>query len=172
VKFTRPFEPGSISGYVLDVGPSFFLLALVGSDGVRFNGFSCFRLIDVRRLQVPHKYAAFIEAAQKELDERIPRKPPVVVDGLQELLLSASRKFPLVTVHREKVDPDVCYIGRVADLGNGRVSLREIGPDARWDRKPKSYRLGEITRVDFGGQYEEALHLVGGDPDTLLAATL
>jgi hypothetical protein len=164
VKFARPFEQGTVKGYVLDIGPTFFLVVVVGDDGVRFNGFSCFRLMDVRRLKVPHKYAPFIEAAQKKLGERIPRKPPIVVDSLQELLLSAGRRFPLVTVYREKFDPDVCYIGRVADVSNNRVSLLEIGPDAGWDHEPESYRLAEITRVDFGGQYEEALHLVGGTP--------
>jgi hypothetical protein len=44
------------------------------------------------------------------------------------------------------------------------VSLLEIGPDAKWEDKPKEYRVTEITRVNFGGDYENALHLVGGVP--------
>jgi hypothetical protein len=44
------------------------------------------------------------------------------------------------------------------------VSLLEIGPDAVWDKEPSEIRLGEITRIEFGGGYEEALHLVGGRP--------
>jgi hypothetical protein len=79
-------------------------------------------------------------------------------------LLSAGRAFPLVTIHREQVDPDVCWIGRVQGLDRGRVSLLEIGPDAQWDDFPEEYRVKEITRVNFGGEYEGALHLVGGDP--------
>jgi hypothetical protein len=165
VRFTRPFEQGSVNGYVIDIGPEFFLVALV-SDAIRFNGFQCFRLSDVRRLQVPCKYAAFAEAALKKRGERIPKKAHVVVSSLPKLLLTANRAFPLITIHREKVDPDVCQIGHVVDLRNGRVSLLEIGPDAAWDDKPETYRLSEITRVDFGGDYEEALHLVGGLPRT------
>ena len=38
----------------------------------------------------------------------------------------------------------------------------EINPDATWDEKPNEYKLSEITRVDFGGDYEKALYLVGG----------
>jgi hypothetical protein len=163
VKFTRPFEQGSVNGYVIDIGPQFFLVALVG-DGIRFNGFQCFRLSDVRKLQVPSKYSAFAEAALKKRGERFPKKPPVVVSSLRKLLLMANRAFPLVTIHREQVDADVCHIGRVIDLNKGRLSLLEIGPDALWDDEPETYRLGEITRVDFGGDYEEALHLVGGVP--------
>jgi hypothetical protein len=91
VKFTRPFERGSFKGYVLDIGPQFFLLVVQGSDGVRFNGFSCLRVADVRNLRVPDKYAAFLEAARKKLGERIPSKPPVILESIQELLVSVSR---------------------------------------------------------------------------------
>jgi hypothetical protein len=165
VKFTRPFEQGSVNGYVIDIGPQFFLVALV-SDGIRFNGFQCFRLSDVRRLQVPSKYAACAEAALKKRAERVSKNPHVVITSLPKLLLTANRAFPLVTIHRERVDPDVCQIGHVVDLRNGCVSMLEIGPDAVWDDKPETYSLNEITRVDFGGDYEDALHLVGGLPKT------
>jgi hypothetical protein len=165
VRFTRPFERGSVHGYVVDIGPQFFIVALV-SAGIRFDGFQCFRLSDVRRLQVPGRYAAFAEAALKRRGERIPNKRRVVVTSLSKLLQTANRAFPLVTIHREQVDPDVCQIGRVVEVRNGRLSMLEIGPDAVWDEKPETYRLTEITRVDFGGDYEEALHLVGGLPAT------
>ena len=163
MRFTRPFEDGTVNGYVLAIGPRFFLVAVVGDD-IWFNEFQCFRLSDVRGLEVPHKYAGFAEAALKKRGERMPRKPRVSLTSLERLLRSASRAFPLVTVFRERITPDVCHIGRVAAVSNRRLSLLEIRPDARWERKPREYRLSEITRVDFGGDYEEALHLVGGDP--------
>jgi hypothetical protein len=78
-------------------------------------------------------------------------------------LRTANRAFPLVTIHREKVDAGACWVGRVVDLGRGRVTLLEIGPDASWDDELETYRLNEITRVDFGGDYENALQLVGGN---------
>ena len=162
VKFTRPFEPGPVEGYVLAIGPQFFLLALV--DDVRFNGFQCLRISDVRGLQAPAKYAAFVEAALTVRGERMRGRPRLRLDSLEELLWSANRSFPLVTIHREKVDPDICHIGRITALKNNRVSLLEIGPDALWDKEACHYSLKEITRVDFGGDYEEALHLVGGAP--------
>ena len=164
VKFTRPFEEGAVKGYVLDIGPQFFLTAVLAGDGIWFNGFQCFRLTDVRGLQVPHKYAAFNEAVLKKRRQGMPTKPRVSVASIQDLLQSANRAFPLVTIHREKADPDVCHIGRVVGLAAGRVSLLEIGPDAAWDKKPETYRLSQITRVDFGGDYEEGLHLIGGRP--------
>ena len=160
VRFSRRFEDSVVRGYVLDVGPRFFLLALV-SDGIWFDGFECFRIGDVRDLR-SDPYGRFAEAALKRRREPFPRTPRVRLSSVEELLLSAGRVFPLVTIHREQVDPRVCWIGRVVRIDDGRVFLLEIKPDATWDKKPTAYRLSEITRVNFGGDYEEALALVGG----------
>jgi len=146
----------------LDVGPAFFLLALV-SDRIRFDGFECFRTRDVTDIQ-PDPFAGFTEAALAKRREMRPPPPRLSLESIEDLLISANREFPLVTIHREDADPDVCHIGRVMSIAHGRVSLLEINPDANWDDEPMEYRLVEITRVDFGGDYEEALHLVGGDP--------
>jgi hypothetical protein len=161
VRFASALERGTINGYVLDIGPHFFLIALV-SDGIRPNGFQCYRLSDIRKLRVTDKYARFHEAVLKKRGIRMPKKPPVVVSSLAKLLLTANRAFPLVTIHREKVEASACWIGRVVDVSRGRVTLMEIGPDASWDDRLETYRLSEITRVDFGGDYEDALQLIGG----------
>jgi hypothetical protein len=51
------------------------------------------------------------------------------------------------------------------DVSESHLLLHEIGPNALWYKKPSKMLLSEITRVDFGGGYEEALHLVGGNPN-------
>ena len=168
IRFSRRFESSKIRGYVLDVGPQFFLLALV-SDRIWFDGFECFRIADVKDLRLD-PYAAFAEAALKKRGERRRKKPRVSVANLEDLLLSAGKAFPLVTIHREQVEPDVCWIGRVQGVNGGRVSLLEICPDAVWKDTPEEHRVKEITRVNFGGDYEDALHLVGGEPTTVGAS--
>jgi hypothetical protein len=162
VRFSRRFEESPVRGYVLDVGPKFFLLALV-SDRIWFDGFECFRVSDISDLR-PDPYAAFAEAALKNRGERVPKKPRVRLATTEDLLLSAGRSFPLVAIHREHADPDLCWIGQVRRVDRGRVAFLGINPDASWDADPKDYRVSEITRVNFGGDYENALHLVGGDP--------
>ncbi len=163
MRFTRPLEKGWVRGYVLAVVQCFVPVALV-SDDIWFNGYQCFRLSDIRNVQVPDKYSSFVEAALRKRGQRRPKKPRVNLDSLGELLTTANQAFPLVTIHVEKTDPAVCYIGRVTGIVNDRASLLEITPDAKWDKHPEEYKLREITRVDFGGDYEEALHLVGGPP--------
>jgi hypothetical protein len=162
VRFARPFEATDIRGYIVDIGPKFFLLRLV-SDRIKYDGYECFRIADVSSLR-PDPFADFVELALKKRREQFGPKPPVMLDGIKELLLSAAQAFPLVTIHREEVDPDACWIGKLTGISRGRASLLEIGPDAIWEASPTAYRLGEITRVNFGGDYEGALYLVGGDP--------
>ncbi len=94
----------------------------------------------------------------------MPKRPRVSLTSVEDLLLSARSLFQLLTIHRERIKPDVCWIGKIEEIKRGKVSLREIGPDAKWDDYPTSYKLNEITSVEFGGEYERALSLVGGNP--------
>jgi hypothetical protein len=162
IRFSRRFERGFDRGWVLDVGPRFFLLALV-SDRLWLDGFECFRVQDIRSLKTD-PYGEFVSAALKKRGVSRPKNPRVNLARIEKLLISACRVFPLVAIHREEIRPNACRIGRVLGIKRGGVSLLEINPDATWDDAPLEYRLSEITCVSFGGQYEDALHLVGGDP--------
>jgi hypothetical protein len=163
VRLSRRFERTAVRGYVLDVGPQFFLLSLV-SDRIWFDGFECFRVADIRSVK-PDPHAAFVEAALRKRKAPRPRKPPVSVRSVAGMVQSAGRAFPLVAVHREGIDPSVCWIGRVLEVREGRASLLEVDPAAKWRDRTTSFRLAEVTRLNFGGDYEGALHLVAGDPD-------
>ena len=164
VRFTRRFEATRISGYVLDVGREFFLLAPVG-DQIRFNGLQAMRIRDLRGLQ-DDPFAAFVQAALKMRRERRPRKRKLSVRTLPDLLQAAAKAFPLITIHREEVAPAICQIGHLLGVSKGRLRMLEIGPGAVWDKVPTEYALKQVTRVDFGGGYEEALSLVGGRSPT------
>jgi hypothetical protein len=162
VRFHTRFEAASVRGYVLDVGLKFFALATV-CDRIWFDGFECFRIGDIRGLR-PDPYTEFTERALKKRGERMPNKPAISISNIQELLLSAGSLFPLVTIHQEGVDPDVCWIGRVVGVDRDYLSLLEITPAAKWEAKATSFELKKITRVSFGADYEAALCLVGGEP--------
>lgn len=91
----------------------------------------------------------------------MPKARGVSVRTIRDLILSAGHKFELLAIHREAVDAEVCWIGRVLGIDGAHVSILEIDPSATWAKKSTYYRLSEITRVNFGGDYEEALALVG-----------
>jgi hypothetical protein len=72
------------------------------------------------------------------------------------LLESLTREFPLFTIHQEWLDSDVCFVGRLATMSASTFGLKEIDPDSRW-RGSRPYKFKDLTKVDFGGGYENAL---------------
>lgn len=152
-------EPGRSCGYIRAVGAEFVLTSLI-SEGIWFDGFRCHLVDDIEAVG-PDPRAAFLDAVLKARNETAPVWPAVDLDSIEGLLTSASALFPLVTIH---TDPDVCHIGRVLSIEGGIVWMLEIDANAVWDTDPGAHRLIEITRVDFDGDYENALYLVGGDP--------
>lgn len=161
VRIRVRFDTETTYGYVVAVGPKFFAVATV-EDCARFNGFKCFRVSDVRKLQVPEESAGFMEAALRKRRVRRPKWPKIDVSTVGTLLTTANRFFPLVTTHEQIAFPDCCDIGRVISCDKTHVSLLRITPKAVWCQEPTRIRLSKITRVDFGGDYEGSLHLVGG----------
>jgi len=161
VRIERCCEDGWVDGYVVALAKQWFVLHVVG-EGITFVGYQAFRVKDVTSHVAPAPYAAFKEKAlrMRKLRRTVPAK--LDLSSTAALLLSANAKFPLVTVHCELVDPEVCHIGQVIEVSRTAVKLCEIDPDATWDSELTSHRLTKITRIDFGGPYEEALALVGG----------
>jgi hypothetical protein len=164
VRLKRRFESGPVKGYVLAMGPAFLMIALV-SDRIRLDGFEIFRLEDIADVK-PDPYAPFIETALAKRGERAPDAPPIDLTSIGAIVRSAGQAFPLVTLHTEGEDPDVCWIGRVVEVTAEEAVLLEIGPDALWDDEVERHQLGQITRVNFGGDYEDALALVADAPST------
>ena len=169
-RFWNPYDVGWTHGYVLDIGPEFFLLALI-DDNIKFNGFKCHLVSDIKRLKLPDPYEDFTVAALRKQRQRIDRKPDIDLSSLPALLKSANALFPSVTIHQERAKPGECFIGKVMDISERTLLLHTIDPGAVWHKKPYRLRLAEITRVDFGGGYEQALHLVGGNPKPLKKST-
>lgn len=163
VRIKRSFGKWGDDGYVVDIGPRFLMIASVG-NGIWLDGYQCFRLADIRELRIPAPNSKFQEDALKKRGERLGKRPRISLDSLAALLRTANAAFPLVTIHREMLYRNECYIGRVVNVNRTHVSMREIMPNAHWESWTEKYRLSEITRVDFGGGYEDALHLVGGSP--------
>src|SRR5258708_23854475 len=120
IKFRNPFDEGSTDGYVLDIGPHFLLLALIDGD-IKFNGYQCLPLKDVKELEVPAKYDEFIVAALRKRKQYIARKPNIKLNSIAELLESANKRFPVVTIYRERVRPGYCRIGRIVGISESAL---------------------------------------------------
>jgi hypothetical protein len=157
----RPIDKHRLQAAVLAQENGLVLLHVL-DEQILLNGFSVIRAKDISALELRPKYASFYGQALKKR-KLVPRAPRgISLRSLPDMLTTASRKFPLITVHREGTNPNECDIGQSPSFHAGALTMRTISPNAGWHERPFRCPLRSITKVDFGGRYEEALALVGG----------
>ena len=153
-------DPTVATGYIVSYSNELIALANL-TEHVNFSGFEIIRIEDITHLDLPHPHGEFIEEALTLRGLAIP-EPPEGMDltSFKALLKSLAGSLPLVTLIREVDDADACYIGSIHTVDDIFVSIFEIDADAAFEHSPTRFLLREITRVDFGGLYEDALHQV------------
>jgi hypothetical protein len=52
----------------------------------------------------------------------------------------------------------------VTSVDASKLRLLEVSTRGGWGRKPRTFDPADVTRLDFGGGYEQALSLVAGSP--------
>lgn len=148
-------------GFVLDANEEMVMLQLV-DDNVHLNGYQILFLEDISDLVHPAPFNDFQKKAL-ELREEVVEPPVIELKELGQLLLDITEEYGLITLHREELEADSCEIGRILKVDEVSFELEEIGSDARWFDDTYEYDLYDITRIEFGGSYEEALLLVNED---------
>lgn len=157
----RKIDAHKLRGFVLVVSDNLTLFSVL-TDNFVIDGFSVIRNVDVTRFAIFDRDTHFVNRALR-LKGRKPRAHPRVdINNWNAALVTAQRRFPLLTIHPEARDPDICYIGRIAKLTEKTVTLHEISPVAAWNGQ-RRHRLGDITRLEFGGGYEDVLWRVAED---------
>lgn len=155
------FEDFGELGYVVALGDGLCLLRQI-SDGMRFNGYTVLRLADISHVEVPHAHEEFVEAALRLRREASEAPPAIDLESMARAVRSAGRLEELVTIHTEEIDSGICKIGRVRTVDEEEIGMIALDPDADWDDEITAIPLSDVTRIDVGGAYEEALLLVGG----------
>src|SRR5262249_7951497 len=146
---------GHSEGYVVALSPLFVVLH-VTAPTIFLDGYEVLCVADVTQVQGNYPSRSFTEEALRLRKQRPSPPAGLCLSSWPALLPSAGKCFPLLVVHRERIHRDSCWIGQVASMTEKTFVLREIDPSARWDG-PVRYRFRDLTRVGFGGAYEQAL---------------
>ena len=76
--------------------------------------------------------------------------------SMRESAASAGASFQLITIHRERIKKDVCFIGKLVGVNQRAVTIQSITPQAEWEEE-ECYQFKDITLLEFGGVYENLL---------------
>jgi len=144
------------AGFVAAFSDRLILLHRLDWDTFRLNGYEVIMADDVSHHRVfdSPKYWQYRAA---KLFRHAPKSPKgFLLGSLQDFLKSNLKKNRLVTLHVENTKPDVCYIGPVVSVTEKTVSIEDLNCNAEWSGL-RRLRLMDVTKIDFGGGYEEAL---------------
>ncbi len=144
------------SGILLDASRELLLLQVI-SDQINLNGYQVIRRKDISHIERSAPHREFIMKAL-EIRDQIPSHPGIInIESMTSALKTVSRLSPLVTLHQEITDPSVCWIGRLNKVDDDLAYLQCITPEATLESCHDTYDIERITRIDFGGAYEDAL---------------
>ena len=148
-------DDDNLSGFVLDVSDELTLIHYM-SDGFHLDGYYVILNSHVTGCDIFDDPHCFQHRALRLKNVR-PRKPRGIdISNWTTAFESASKHFPLLAVHQDASDPDTCLVGRIASMDANSITLFYITPNAKWERKTQ-FLIADVTRLDFGGGYEDAL---------------
>jgi hypothetical protein len=156
IEFDRkPVDRDLVRGFVLEFSERLTLISPLDDERFELNGYTVIRNCDVRRWRQSEE-DSFCVRALKLKGIQPTRKRGLSLASWPELLKTANELFPLITISRERIDRNVCQIGRLVSENRVSFELKEIDTNGSWEDCQR-YKFSDLTRVDFGGGYEDAL---------------
>jgi len=147
---------GRTMGFIVGFSDDLILFHVLGTDIFRLNGYTAIRTEDVKDYRDFDKGKFWQNRAARHYKLEPVRPVGVLLTSVPELLASISKRYPLITIHPERTGLGVCYIGPLLSMTKATFTIDGLDCNAEWTG-PRRFKFTDVTRVDFGGGYEEAL---------------
>ncbi|MFW6775209.1 hypothetical protein ACOACO_13065 [Nocardioides sp. CPCC 205120] len=150
------FEADQIDGFVIALTDDWVVLHAL-ADGVHLDDIAMLRLRDVSRIwfrdddPYHHRAITALNGPVASFD----CAPDV---GTVELLTAAAATADIFAIHLEVLEGEPLAIGRLLDHGKKRFTLHYVGRDGEWARASERWRYRDVTRIEVGGRYLDALN--------------
>lgn len=155
-----------LTGYVVGVGERWLFMACV-EDGIALDGFQALRLADVESVKRRKEKETFTRRALDLGGQWPPHAPSTIsLDDDATLIGDISRVYPLLVLYVEHQDPGICHVGKALDWSRRGFNLLSVTPDAEWEEPTTRFKFADVTRIDFGGRYEDVLMRLAGPAPT------
>ena len=137
----------------LGLSNTWVLLHLIDGNVVVPNGYKAIRLAHVSQIKVDE---GFVDGYLRLRGMRSESLPWIRLNDLSSLLFSVSENYPLFMIETECKEPGIGFVGRIEKLTKRNIWLEKIKSTTEWIGVEK-FKLKDITCVDFGDGYVEAL---------------
>jgi len=149
----KSVDDNRMHGYVVGLSDAWVLLHLIDGSVVIPNGYKALRLADVSNFKVDEDFVDEYLRLRGMYSSKVPQ---IELKDLHSLLLSISKNYPLFMIECERVEPGIGFVGQIEKLTKRSLFLEKIESTARWIGT-EEFKLKDITSVDFGDGYVEAL---------------
>lgn len=145
----------SCYGFVVDFNDSFLVLDSFTSEGKADGVVVLFRENITRIRWRGNEISSTLKLMDKS--QKGTNKIDIDIASIQNVLKSVNANYGYISVFIENIDSGVFFIGEIAEMDEETLIIHEYGTKSSLDRKNIMISIGDITKVEAGGQYEEGL---------------
>jgi len=156
----KPIGRVPLRGFVIEWKADLTLVQIFDNELFVLDGYAVFRNCDVKRWRCI-RADEFLARAAKLKRLRLSAPIGVTIDSMSAALSSAGKSFPLITIHQERINKEVCFVGKYLGTTQRALRILSINPEAQWEAEDV-YRPKDITLLEFGGTYEILLNRMAG----------
>ena len=133
------------------------------TDRYNLDGYRCIRKRDISAVSEEFPRKDFIQRALRCKGIQSSSPNIELVDDIPIMLRQISSVYGIVTLHRELVCPTECEIGKLIETDDDTYVLDWITPNGEWKTDNRRFLFADVTRIDWGDEYSQALVIVNAD---------
>jgi hypothetical protein len=127
------------------------------SDRFDLDGYCAFRREDIRAIHVSFEKVELLRRALRIKDLQPITPMGLDATSMRSLMETAQAAFGLVVVARERIHLDEVEVGTIRMTSDDTYVLRFMNVNAEWENDDRPFRYRDVTRLEFGGEYEQTL---------------
>jgi hypothetical protein len=156
VELFREADDTPMYGFVVAESAALLVIHRV-SDRYDLDGYCAFPLGDVTSISESFKKRDLYQRAMQVKSQVPAALQKVEFSSMRTLMESAQDGFGALVISREKVEPGEVEVGTIRMTSEETYVLRWLTADAEWENDDRPFRYRDITKLEFGSEYEQTL---------------
>lgn len=150
------FELMLTDGFVLDASSDWIVLHRL-ADGAHLDDVVMVRRKDVSRVWFRDD-DAYHHRAITGLGVEVASYDGAGRETTKDLLEAPTANGTIVALHMEGLVGEPLVVGRILKMRTKSLDFHYVGRDGRWAKDTERWRYRDITRIELGGRYLDALN--------------